>query len=210
MSAFPPHRTLTSLPVTQEIALKFLTTYLSAAKTTPYLLPNARLESSGITTGSSSSVTVHNLERVQAGLRREWLAPVLELDENQAPAEDALEAGVVEGVEGGDKMEVEGWQDLDEYQREQSIEDGAVGTPRQSGMLLEGDSEFEGPVNAEVEVEEDEAPKAKKVKTKHGDAENGLTSSGPLDKEARKKAKKERLKLEKKKRKGFALKGGEE
>lgn len=191
MSAFPPHKTLASVPVTQEIALKFLTTYLEATKSTPYLLPNARLEPSGPTAGSASSATtVRNLERVQAGLRGEWLAPILDLNENGA----GIGVKVATGFEGGegDKMEVDGWQDLDEYQREQSIEDGEMG-PRQSGVVQEGDSEFEG--RAEVGVAEDEAPRAKKLKTKHEGSINGKA-----DKLNKKAAKKLRLKEEKKRR----------
>jgi hypothetical protein len=198
MSAFPPHKTLASVPVTQEIALKFLSTYLEATKSTPYLLPNARLEPSGPTAGATSSATtVRNLERVQAGLRGEWLAPVLDL------SEDRIGVGIVQSLEGqeGDKMEVDGWQDLDEYQREQSIEEGEVG-PRQSGVAQEGDSEFEGRVN--VEVADEETPRAKKIKTKHVGGMNGKAAK--LDKKA---AKKLRLKEEKKKRREEKAKVGE-
>ncbi|RAL68090.1 hypothetical protein DID88_008808 [Monilinia fructigena] len=80
MSAFPPHKSIPSIPVNQTIALKYLQEYLSLTSSTPYLLPNAKLEPTGPTIGSShSSVTIHNLERVEAGLRGEWLAPTLEL-----------------------------------------------------------------------------------------------------------------------------------
>lgn len=201
MSAFPPHKTLTSLPVSQEIALKFLTSYLDATKTTPHLLPNARLEPNGVTAVSSSSVIIHNLERVQAGLRGEWLAPVLDLEEQK----DVIGTGVqvAEGLEGGkgDKMEVDGWQDLDEYQREQSVEEGEVG-PRQAGVAQEGDSEFEGRVedDGEGEQEDEEVPRKKKIKTKHEGSTNGASSGKPMDKEERKRAKKLKLKEEKKKR----------
>ena len=200
MSAFPPHKTLTSLPVSQEIALKFLTSYLDATKTTPHLLPNARLEPNGVTAVSGSSILIHNLERVQAGLRGEWLAPVLDLEDGGA--ESAVEVKVAGGLEGpkGDNMDVDGWQDLDEYQREQSIEEGEVG-PRQTGVAQEGDSEFEERVEVE---DEDIIPEtnimAKRTKTSHEDGLNGSSSSKPINKEARKKEKKFKLKEEKKKR----------
>jgi hypothetical protein len=205
MSAFPPHKTLTSLPVSQENALKFLTSYLDATKTTPHLLPNARLEPNGVTAVSNSSILIHNLERVQAGLRGEWLAPVLDLEDDGA--ESAVEVKVAGGLEGpkGDNMDVDGWQDLDEYQREQSIEDGEVG-PRQTGVAQEGDSEFEERVEVDGdEVEDgDKIPEtniiAKRIKTSHEDGLNGSSSSKPINKEARKKEKKFKLKEVKKKR----------
>lgn len=189
MSAFPPHRTVPSIPVSQEIALKYLSSYLASTSTTPHLLPNARLEASGPTAGSSSSVTLHNLQRVEAGLKGEWLAPTLELNEGQGVA-------VAEGMDDGTNKTGEGegeWQDLEDYQREQSIEEGEVG-PRQTAVTdrgEEGETEAEGN-GAGEDSEVDVAPKAKKVKTKH-EASNSKVKK-PKDKEAKKAEKKARLK----------------
>jgi len=190
MSAFPPHRTVPSIPVSQEIALKYLSSYLAATSTTPHLLPNARLEASGPTAGSSSSVTLHNLQRVEAGLKGEWLAPTLELNEGQGVA-------VAEGMDDGTNKtgEAEGeWQDLEDYQREQSIEEGDIG-PRQTVVADSGegneDEVVEKGTGEDSEVDVD-APKAKKVKTKH-DATD-LKVKKPKDKEAKKAEKKARLK----------------
>ncbi|PMD53781.1 uncharacterized protein K444DRAFT_540887 [Hyaloscypha bicolor E] len=128
MSAFPPHHTIPSIPIPQEIALKFLSNYLEATKTSPYLLPNARLESSGPTAGSSaSSVTIHNLRRVEAGLRGEWLAPTLDLEEGIVTVAEGMDDGMNKGQAVNEEGEAEGWMDLDEYQREQSIEGGEIG-----------------------------------------------------------------------------------
>ncbi|KAE9366169.1 hypothetical protein N431DRAFT_419270 [Stipitochalara longipes BDJ] len=157
MSAFPPHRTIPSIPIPQEIALKFLSNYLEATKASPYLLPNARLEPSGPTAGSSaSSVTLHNLRRVEAGLRGEWLAPILDLEEGNVTVADGMDDGTNKGQDVNKEGEVEGWMDLDEYQREQSIEGG----------------ELRGRLQGVAEV------------------------SKPLDKQARKKEKKERMRQE--------------
>jgi hypothetical protein len=191
MSAFPPHRTVPSIPVSQEIALKYLSSYLASTSTTPHLLPNARLEASGPTAGSSSSVTLHNLQRVEAGLKGEWLAPTLELNEGQGVA-------VAEGMDDGTNKTGEGegeWQDLEDYQREQSIEEGEVG-PRQTAVVNNGE-DSEGEVvgkgaGDDSEVDVDAAPKPKKVKTKH-EATN-LKVKKPKDKEAKKAEKKARLK----------------
>ncbi|KAG4439350.1 hypothetical protein IFR05_005162 [Cadophora sp. M221] len=125
MSAFPPQRSVASIPVSQDIALKYLSAYLEAAKTYSHLLPNARLEPSGPTAGSSTSnITIHNLQRVEAGLRGEWLAPTLDLEEGNVPIAEGMDDGTNKEQQ---NAEEEGWMDLDQYQREQSIEGGEVG-----------------------------------------------------------------------------------
>jgi len=189
MSAFPPHRTIPSIPIPQEIALRFLSSYLEATKTSPHLLPNARLEASGPTAGpSASSVTIHNLQRVEAGLRGEWLAPTLDLEEGNVTVAEGMNDGTNKGRDINEEGKGEGWMDLDEYQREQSIEGGEIGE-RVQGVAEEGDSDFEG---LAVEGSEDEqglkVPKAKKVKTKRDIPT--VKVSKPKDKEARKREKK--------------------
>lgn len=199
MSAFHPHRSVPSVPISQDIALKYVQMFLTATKSSPYLLPNARLEPSGPTAGSSaSSVTIHNLQRVEAGLRGEWLAPSLDLQENAG--EQVPVATGMEDVGEGDHMQVDGWQDLDEYQREQSIEEGEVG-PRQTGLAQEGDEDFEERVDVESEV-----PTAK---SKHENGLNGKSSGKAVDKKVKKQEKKLRLKEDKKKRRAEELKAKE-
>ena len=197
MSAFPPHRAIPSVPISQDIALKFLSSYLEATKTSPHLLPNARLESSGPTPGSSaSSVTIHNLKRVEAGLRGEWLAPTLDLEEGKVTVAEGMDDGTNKGQDVNEEAEGEGWMDLDEYQREQSIEGGEIGE-RLPGVAELGDSDFDGPEVEENDKNEEGAvnpPKAKKIKVKHNVTPAKVTK--PIDKEARKREKKERLKRE--------------
>jgi hypothetical protein len=200
MSAFPPHRTIPSIPIPQEIALKFLSSYLEATKTSPHLLPNARLEASGPTAGSSaSSVTIHNLQRVEAGLQGEWLAPTLDLEEGNVMVAEGMDDGTNKGQDVDE--EGQGWMDLGEYQREQSIEGGEVGE-RIQGVAEKGDSDFENPGLGVGNEDEDEegvkVPKAKKVKTKHDVPAAKVLK--PKDKEARKREKKLRMKEEKKQR----------
>ena len=197
MSAFPPHRAIPSVPISQDIALKFLSSYLEATKTSPHLLPNARLESSGPTAGSSaSSVTIHNLKRVEAGLRGEWLAPTLDLEEGKVTVAEGMDDGTNKGQDVNEEAEGEGWMDLDEYQREQSIEGGEIGE-RLPGVAELGDSDFDGPEVKENDKNDEGAvnpPKAKKIKVKHNVTPAKVTK--PIDKEARKREKKERLKRE--------------
>ncbi|TGO21964.1 hypothetical protein BPAE_0191g00130 [Botrytis paeoniae] len=146
-SAFPPHKSIPSIPINQTIALKYLQDYLSLTSSTPYLLPNAKLEPTGPTIGSShSSVTIHNLQRVEAGLRGEWLAPTLEMEEEN-PVEIAQG---LEDASGGDKMDVDGWQDKEEFEREQSIEEGDVGARVQKVNNADVDSDLEIEPSAKV------------------------------------------------------------
>lgn len=206
MSAFPPHRSTEALPISIGNAQQFLSAYLAASKTYPHLLPNARLEPSGPTAGSSnSSVIIHNLQRVEAGLRGEWLAPTLELDEG-VKVTKGMDDGTNTG-EAATETEGEGWMDLDQYQREQSIEGGEVGSPGAVVIAQEGDSDLEdnrarggddesGIANEKDGEDEADAPAPKKVKTKHQAASTKATFSKPKDVLARKADKKARRKEE--------------
>lgn len=182
MSAFPPFRTQAGLPVPPETALLFLSTYLESAKTSPHFLPNARLEASGPTAGSSnSSVTIHNLQRVEAGLKGEWLAPQLELEEE---AQEAKE-------EQKEAEKAEGWMDLDQYQREQSVEGPGQ---NQEDLGVEDDGDVEE--TAAVEYSENANGDVMMAET-NTSVKSAKKASKKLDPQARKKEKKERLKAEK-------------
>ncbi|EKD14147.1 uncharacterized protein L3040_007853 [Drepanopeziza brunnea f. sp. 'multigermtubi'] len=189
MSAFPPQRTVASMPVSQNIALKYLSTYLEAAKSSPHLLPNARLEPSGPTAGSSNaSITIHNLQRVEAGLRGERLGPAVELEENNVPIADGMDDGTNKG-EGN--VEGEGWVNLAEYQRDQSVEGGTAGdnpTAEEMDSDLEAGNEKRGKDEGEAAA--------------YGAMVSGAGEEGQkvIDKKARKAEKKARLKEEKRDR----------
>lgn len=176
-TSFHPSRSLPSRPISPASALGHLQTYLEATQNTTYLHPNAKLTISGPSAElSSSSLTLHNLRRVEAGLRGEWLAPSLELStsgEKDRPNKKTRfgEEGDVMDVDmdgeagmNGDSEEV--WQDKEEFEREQDIVEGEVG-PRETGVGQVGN------IVVPVQV-------------------------GTVDKEARKREKKERLKAEKK------------
>jgi len=167
--------------VSSDTALVFLSAYLSSTESQPHLLPNARLEASGPQSGSSkSSVILHNLQRVEAGLKGEWLAPVLDFEEG------------VEVVEDGDAVEQdaqqtegEGWQDIDEYQREQSVEGPEV-AGEELGVEDDGIVEED---NLVAESTHGAIKSLKKVKA--------AKVEKSVDPEQRKKEKKARLKAEK-------------
>ncbi len=114
-TSFPPHTSLSSKPVSQAQALEHLTAYLDAAATTPHLLPNATLQPTGpvAQSGATSNLTIQHLQRVQAGLRGEWLAPVLDMTEETFAEPDSVAAGKKTTFD-------DDWQDPSEYQHAQT------------------------------------------------------------------------------------------
>jgi hypothetical protein len=121
----------------------------------------------------------------------------LDLEEGKVTVAEGMDDGMNKGQDVNEEAEGEGWMDLDEYQREQSIEGGEIGE-RLPGVAELGDSDFDGPEVVEENDENEEGAlnpsKAKKIKTKHNDTPAKI--SKPIDKEARKREKKERLKRE--------------
>jgi len=197
MSAFPPQRSLASQAVSQEVALKYVQSFLEATTKNPYFRPNARLEPTGPSASEEPSITIHNLKRVEAGLRGEWLEPIIDLEDGGVQ----IASGRDDGVRGdGDKMDVDGWQELDEYQREQSIEVGE--TERHVALV-----DYDGDDGAVQDKDEEAIPQEKLQEKKL--AESGAGGGEKLDKEARKAAKKLRLKEERRKQEELRRKEAE-
>ena len=172
----PPHRLISSKPVSTADASTMLQTYISNSEAHPHLHPDALITPTGVTFsshgGPTGGVVMHNLRRIAAGLRGEYLEPE---PTPEPEAEEGAEGGQAwNGKKGKGKkttftdVEVE-WQDKEAYEREQGeVEIGDIG--ERTNIVQDGGEE------PEVEVTGD--------KRKGGDAK--------LDKEARKKAKKER------------------
>jgi hypothetical protein len=157
-----------------------LQTYITNSEAHPHLHPDALITPTGVTFsshgGPTGGVVMHNLRRIAAGLRGEYLEP----EATPEPEEEEGADGEKEwkGKKGkgrktkftdpeAGEVEVE-WQDKEAYEREQGeIEIGELGD--RSNVVQEGGEEPEVEVTGE--------------KRKGGDK---------LDKEARKKAKKER------------------
>lgn len=178
-----PHRLISSKPISTADASAMLQTYIANSEAHPHLHPDALITPTGVTFsshgGPTGGVVMHNLRRIAAGLRGEYLEP-------EPTPEPEGEEGA-EGAEGGKAwrgkrarggkttftdpeagaVEVE-WQDKDVYEREQGeIEVGEVGD--RNNVVQEGGDEPEVEVTGEKRKGDDK-----------------------LDKEARKKAKKER------------------
>lgn len=141
-TAFPPFRLHSTERVSPSHALRLVSAYLEAATTDPSLHPNALLTENGPVTPASGAVTglvLHNLKRIEAGLKGEYLAPDLDLDgfEVEAlPDSVAQEGGITSlsdpnqarrGVQEVSNLDMD-WQDKDEFEREQEIIQGDVGS----------------------------------------------------------------------------------
>lgn len=210
-SPYPPNRHHTTTRIPPSRALSLLSAYLAASTQDASLHPNALLAESGpkaAAFSSSSSVghsagsggrgggglVLHNLRRVEAGLKGEYLGPGAEvgfrgdlLDGENEGYEDeerrlrtslrdvgirggnlvAAETGTVGGLEEEEREDE--WQDREEFEREQVVVGG--------GSLGEKEMEVE---KRDREVNEVEVPRVKE------------TISG--DKEERKRKKERRMK----------------
>lgn len=177
----PPHRLIASKPISTADASTMLQTYITNSEAHPHLHPDALITPTGVTFsshgGPTGGVVMHNLRRIAAGLRGEYLEPepTPEPEEEEgAQGEQAWKGNKTKGRKTtftdpqAGTVEVE-WQDKEAYEREQGeIEVGELG--KRTNVVQDGGEE------PDVEVTGD--------KRKGGDEK--------LDKEARKKAKKER------------------
>jgi hypothetical protein len=163
-----------------------LETYLANSERHPHLHPDALITPTGVTFsshgGPMGSVVMHNLRRVAAGMRGEFLEP----EKTPEPEEDEASAKKFSGKKRKDFSTVtdDDWQDKAEYEAEQgAIEVGEIG--HRTNVVQEGGEE------PEVQVTGGAEEGAKKRKIEEG---------GKMDKEARKLAKRERAKQEKRER----------
>lgn len=193
-SAYPPHRHLTTARIPPSRALSLLSAYLVASTQDASLHPNALLAESGPTVTSSSStghsaggrrggggLVLHNLRRVEAGLKGEYLGAGAEAgfwgeslegknegdEERRSPTSlrnvgvgegNAAAPGTEGGLEGWDGEDE--WQDREEFEREQVVVGG--GALGEKGMEVE---------RRDREVNEVEVPRVKETKSSGEKAE---------------------------------------
>ncbi|KAL8731353.1 MAG: hypothetical protein Q9166_003445 [cf. Caloplaca sp. 2 TL-2023] len=131
-------RHLSSQRISPSRAQQLLAEFLEATTTDPSLHPNALLTEDGpiVASSGSTGLVLHNLKRVETGLRGEHLAADLTFKSFGGEGlPDVMNNGIPGGAEEGGKgiLHVEqdadeGWQDKGEYEREQAIEQGEVGS----------------------------------------------------------------------------------
>src|SRR5256885_12260567 len=115
---FPPPRSQPAIPISPAEALTRLQAFLAAAAENPHLQPSSLLSETGprlSATSSSGNLTLHNLRRIEAGLRGEHLAADLALD-GLGDSTEAVAGG--EGICGtvSEIAREPGWVDLQTYQ----------------------------------------------------------------------------------------------
>ncbi|OAL49132.1 hypothetical protein IQ07DRAFT_588478 [Pyrenochaeta sp. DS3sAY3a] len=177
LEAPPPSRHISSKPISMDAASIILQRYLLNSESHSHLHPDALITPSGVTFsshgGPMGGVVMHNLRRVAAGLRGEYLEPESTPAPEDGDGDDGNSAN--KGANGGKRKRKgaeEDWQEMAEYEQEEGrIEVGEVG-PRSNAVQEGGE---------EPQIEATDAP-----------------ADGKLDKEARKRAKKERNQQQKK------------
>lgn len=128
-----PHRLISSKSIPIEDASSMLEKYLSNSEVHPHLHPDALITPSGTTFsaqgGPTGGVVMHNLRRVAAGLKGNYLEP----EPTPEPEGDDRNTGVNDTqdqskTKQGADTAVEEWQEMSEYEREEAvIEVGDIG-----------------------------------------------------------------------------------
>lgn len=183
-TAFPPAIHHTNTHISTSKALSLLSAYLKATTTDPSLHPSAHLTEHGPvapSSGGNTGLVLHNLKRVEAGLRGENLGEDLTFQKYGGDGlPELMPTGVAEDVgdhvhrgsfdqEQGD-VEVEGeWQDKEEFERQQEVVQGDIG---KRDNAVDGGFEEKG-----------------------GSVPLVKSTWGSQDREARKQAKKEKRKI---------------
>ncbi len=153
-TCYPPihHHSTNHIPTST--ALSLLSAYLEATTTDPALHPNALLTDSGpITTSSGANIglVLHNLKRVEAGLKGEQLGADLTFEKFGGEGLPDLmvdhafsePSGILVGrpERQRQEQELEGeWQDKEDFERQQDVMRGKIG---QRDNALNGDSRGE-------------------------------------------------------------------
>ncbi len=131
-SAYPPLRHHSTIRVPPARALALLSSYLTASTIDASLHPDALLTESGpigTSAGSSTGLTLHNLRRVEAGLKGENLGADLTFQKfgGQRLPDLHLAFGTGGKGEGRGAQRDEEWQDREEFERQQVVVDGGFG-----------------------------------------------------------------------------------
>ena len=154
---YSPHILHSSHPVAPSEALAILSAYLEATTTDASLHPNALLTERGpvsATSGANTGLVLHNLKRVEAGLKGEHLGadlsfaqfgaeglPGLQSELNGNPSEPPTQQRMDhDGQSAGVDIGEEGWQDKGEFERQQEITVGEIG--ERSQAVAEGSKEL--------------------------------------------------------------------
>ena len=189
-NTLPPHKLHSSEAVAPSEALALLSDYLERAATDASLHPNALLTESGPTSasqGANTGLILHNLKRVEAGLRGEHLGADLSFEEYGGEGLLGLQ------VNGGDKGDgpknnqmdptrnvavaeagSDDWQDKAEFEVQQGLE-GIEDLTEQPAVVKQSREDGRiARVQAAITPGDKELRKKKKEKRKQERSEKGL------------------------------------
>jgi hypothetical protein len=164
----PPHRLVSSTPIDVSTAASILQDYINNSEAHPHLHPDALITPTGVTFsshgGPAGGVVMHNLRRIVAGLRGEFLEPepTPEPEEQVAEGEETWKGKKGKGTKTTfiDENEFE-WQDKEVYEQEQGeIEVGEIFD--RSNVVQDGGEEPEVEVTGEKRKSKEERKKEKK------------------------------------------------
>jgi hypothetical protein len=134
LEAPPPSRRISSTPISVADASRMLETYLTNSESHPHLHPDALVTPTGINFsshgGSMGGVLLHNLRRVAAGLRGEYLEPekTPEPEEDEEGADRFSKKGGKKRKTAPDATTADDWEPLEQFERDQgNFEIGEVG-----------------------------------------------------------------------------------
>lgn len=183
-TANPPLRKLSTRRIPNSAALNLISSYLLASITNPSLHPDALLTESGPLASSTEGLTLHNLRRIEAGLRGDSLGADLTFSKFGGQGLPDLRAGTLGPISGtgrrggftGEKgvAEVEGWQDREEFEREQEVVVGGGGRGEEmmkrgkgSGVRVLEEKDDDRPIGGGVTSAEDKDRKRRKERRKN-------------------------------------------
>ena len=130
----PPFRHHATRQIASSKALSLLSQYLAAAGSDASFHPNALLTEAGPVTPSPGThqmgLVLHNVQRVEAGLKGEQLTTELAWDEHAEGEPSGTELASQDLFRGANHSLAtnhDGWQDKAEFDREQDIDQGEMG-----------------------------------------------------------------------------------
>ncbi|KAL8993807.1 MAG: hypothetical protein Q9188_007232, partial [Gyalolechia gomerana] len=180
-------------PISPSRAQQLLADFLDKTVTHPSLDPNALLTEDGpVSRSASTGLVLHNLRRVEAGLHGEHIAADLSFKNFGGEGlpelvKDPIANGDGEGEKSRGKtgmIQEADWQDKGEYERQQTIEHGDVGS-RSNDIR---DSDLDQRIGEAV----GEIPAVKPAA--------GLSRAGKTERKRKKKEKREQLKRDREKK----------
>ncbi|KAI9671569.1 MAG: hypothetical protein M1817_003621 [Caeruleum heppii] len=208
------HRNRLVSPAT---ALAQIQTYLSSCQTSAHLHPDALLTDQGpqfLSAGSKGGLVLHNLRRVEAGLRGEWMAAVEDEAEEEEEEGEELKNGVVEAGQRGEK-EGDGGRGgasqksttksslptPSQHPHDASSSAAAPVLPSEPAEIIPNDWQDPQTYALQQEISEGELGQRVTTTVDHADLPKiRADKAATVDKERRRREKKKRLKVEKMRR----------